>query len=103
MNNNENNQTTDTNSIISLVFGIISIVFSWTPLLNFVSLILGIIGIILGIKGRKISPANKAGVATAGLICSIIGTVFSAIGFVGCTLLIGCPVCIGVLDELYYL
>ncbi len=103
MNSNESNQTTDTNSVISLVFGIISIVLSWVPFLNFVSLILGIIGIILGIKGRKISPANKSGIATAGLICSIIGTVFSAIGFVGCTFFIGCPVCIGMLDELYYL
>lgn len=58
--------------IASLVLGISSIFFS----LFFIGLLLGIIGIVLAVKQRNVSPN---GVATAGLVTSIIGTGFSAI------------------------
>lgn len=93
----ENNTQTPQNgsntaSIVALVCGIISIVACWIPYLNTVALVLGIVGIIFGVKGRKNAPAGKTGMATAGFVLAIIGTVFSAIGFLTCTL---CVICAG--------
>ena len=59
--------------VASLVLGIISIVFCWVP---FLALVGGVVGIVLSVKQRKEFPN---GIATAGLITSIIGTVFSAL------------------------
>lgn len=59
--------------IASLVLGIGSIVFSWVMVFG---LALGIVGIVLAAKQRKEYPN---GIATGGLVTSIIGTVFSAI------------------------
>lgn len=89
-NNVQNTANKNGLSVTSLVFGIVSIVLSWVSILNIVTLVLGIVGIVLGVKGRKKAPVGKTGLATAGLICSIIGTVFSAIGFFTCTLCVIC-------------
>ena len=62
-------------AVASLVLGIISLVigiFS-SGLLGWLGAILAVIGIILGALGRK-DPAKK-GMATAGLVCSIIGVI----------------------------
>ena len=95
-NNAPKANNSNTASIVSLVCGIISIVSFWIPYFNIVSLILGIVGIVFGVKGRKEAPAGKTGMATAGFVCAIIGTVFSAIGFISCTL---CVVCFGTAVE----
>ena len=64
-------------SIASLVLGIIGL-FAWcVPLIG---VPITIIGIVMGVKGRRRSPN---GVATAGMILSIIGLVLSALLFVG--------------------
>lgn len=63
----------NTMGIISLVLGILSIVFSF--LYVYVGLILGIVGIVLGVKARKQAPSS---IATAGFVCSIVGTALSA-------------------------
>lgn len=68
-------------AIAALVLGIVSILFSF--IFVWVGLIAGVVGIILAVKGRKIE--DKKGMATAGLVCSIIGTSLSGI-FVVCTL-----------------
>lgn len=68
-------------AIAALVLGIVSIVFSF--IFIWVGLIAGVVGIILAVKGRKIE--DKKGMATAGLVCSIIGTSLSGI-FVVCAL-----------------
>lgn len=68
-------------AIAALVLGIVSIVFSFIYV--WVGLIAGVVGIILAVKGRKIE--DKKGMATAGLVCSIIGTSLSGI-FVVCAL-----------------
>lgn len=68
-------------AIAALVLGIVSIVFSF--IFVWVGLIAGVVGIILAVKGRKIE--DKKGMATAGLVCSIIGTSLSGI-FVVCAL-----------------
>lgn len=71
-------------AIASLVMGIISIVLSCCC---GVGIIFAIAGIIMAISANK---QVKTGIATAGLICSIVGGVFSlmglayyAIGFIG--------------------
>lgn len=73
----------------SLVLGIVSLVCSIFSF-SFVGLPVGIVGIILSVVAKKSTPKN--GLATAGLVCSIIGTVFSAIVFVACA---GCSALVG--------
>lgn len=71
----------------SLVLGIISIVLSFFGGINLFGGILGIVGIVLGVLGRK-DPAKK-GIATGGMVCSIIGTVLSLIFYIACAAVIG--------------
>ena len=67
----------------SLVLGIASLVCgSFLPGLQWIGSITGLIGIILGALGRK--KSEKKGIATAGLVCSIIGFVLSTIFYVAC-------------------
>ena len=85
------NKQSNSLAIVGLVLGIISIVFPWIPYLTYVALPAGIVGIVLSAKGRKIG--NGKGMATAGLVLSIIGVVLSgivvlcavcALGAIGC-------------------
>ena len=72
----------------ALVLGIISIVMSWiSPL---IAVILGIIGIILGAMAKKKAPS---GVATAGLVLSIIGTALAV------ALYLACVACLAAADS----
>ena len=57
-------------AVASLVLGILSIVTFWGW---FLTLPLSIIGIIMGALGRR--SISRRGIATAGLVCSIIGLV----------------------------
>ena len=70
-------------AVASLVLGIISIVCSFIGGVNWVGAILGIVGIVLGVLGKKKTP-EKAGMATAGLVMSIIGVVLSLIFIIAC-------------------
>ncbi|MCT2346326.1 DUF4190 domain-containing protein [Bacillales bacterium AN1005] len=69
-------------SVISLTFGILSL------LIPFIGLIFGIIGIVFSRKAVKQINKMKessAGLATAGLVCSIIGLIlqlFMILGYV---------------------
>lgn len=67
--------------VASLVLGIVGLVFSLFGG-GIVGAILGIVGIILGALGRK-NP-NTKGVATAGLVLSILATIFGLIFYVAC-------------------
>lgn len=69
-------------AVASLVLGIISIVFSFFGGVNLLGGILGIIGIILGALSRK--DEAKKGMGTAGLVCSIIGTILCLIFYIAC-------------------
>jgi hypothetical protein len=62
--------------VASLVLGILSIILFWVPFLN---IVLGILGIVFSIKQKRIS---SNGLATAGLVTSIIGLVFSTLVFI---------------------
>ena len=80
--------------IASLVLGIISIVigvFS-AGALGWIGAIFGIICIIVGVQGKKIP--EQAGMAQAGFICSIIGTILCLLTYAAC---IACISCIAVL------
>lgn len=75
--------------IASLVLGIISILIAifTVGVYGWVAAIIGIIGIILGTLGRK--DAAKKGLATAGLVCSIIGVVLGLIFYIACIACVG--------------
>lgn len=75
--------------VVSLVLGIISLIigFFFSGLWGWLGAILAIIGIITGAIGRK--DPEKKGLATAGLVCSIIGFIFCIILYVACAACIG--------------
>ena len=79
-------------SIAALVLGIVAIVLAWFYMVNIAALVCGIVGIILAVKGKKLAKAAGAptGIATAGLVLSIIGTIIAGIGFLACTICVAC-------------
>ena len=70
--------------IASLVLGIISIVIGVFSAgsLGWIGAIFGIIGIIMGIQGKKIP--EQAGMAQAGFVCSIVGTILCLLTYIAC-------------------
>ena len=69
-------------AVASLVLGILAIVFSFFGGVNLLGAVMGIIGIILGALSRK--DESKKGMGTAGLVCSIIGTILCLIFYIAC-------------------
>ena len=75
-------------AVAGLIFGILSLVGGSIPIVNaFPMWLLGVVGIILSTVARK---RERSGVATAGLVISIIGTVLAL------SLWVACLVCAGV-------
>ena len=60
--------------IVGLIMGISSIVFAF--IFSFFGIILGILVIIFSVKQKRVAPN---GVATGGLVTSIIGLIFSVL------------------------
>lgn len=80
-------------AVASLVLGIISIVCGlFLTSLQWLGAIIGIIGIVLGVKARKVPEQH--GMATAGLVCSIIGLILCILMYVACA------ACVGALGSL---
>lgn len=79
-------------SIAALVCGIIATVLAWFYMINIAALVLGIVGIVCAVSGKKKAVAANAatGLATAGLVLSIIGTCLAGVGFLSCTLCVAC-------------
>ena len=69
-------------AVAALVLGIVSLVFCFIPGIGIVGPIVGIVGIILGALAKK--KGEKKGMATAGLVCAIIGTALSLIAYIAC-------------------
>ncbi len=74
-------------AVASLVLGIVTLVCIFLGPLGWIGVILGIVGIILGILAKKTAPS---GMATAGLVCSIIGTAICGLSFLACVACAGC-------------
>lgn len=82
-------------SIAALVLGIVGVVFGWFGILGIIAFAASVVGIILAVNGRKKSIAvfgKASGMATAGLVLSIIGTCLAGIAVIACT---ACAACIG--------
>lgn len=70
--------------VTSLILGIIGLLISlFGGLLNWVGSIMGVIGIIFGALGRK--KEESKGIATAGLVLSILATIFGLALFLACS------------------
>ena len=72
--------------IAALILGIVCVVLCWIPVWNWIGIALGVIGIILGALGmsKAKKTGNGKGVATAGLVLSIIGVAIAAIAWLAC-------------------
>ena len=73
-------------AVASLVLGICSLVFPFIGL-GWLSVLLGVIGTILGALGRK--NAEKKGIATAGMVMSIISVVLGVVMWIACAACVG--------------
>lgn len=73
-------------AVASLVLGIVALVFTFIAPIGWIGLIAGIVGIILGILAKKKNPSK---IATAGFVCSIIGTAICGISFLACAACVG--------------
>ena len=75
---------TDSKGTVSLVLGVLSIVFSLFsavfPLNAPIGIVLGIIAIVF--SGQSAKAFGKSGQATGGKVCGIIGIVFSALALI---------------------
>ncbi len=71
-------------AMAALACGILGIVGGFIPVVQYVTFILAILGIVFGLKAKKQAAVTGEGMgmATAGLVLGIIGTVFGAIGVV---------------------
>ena len=77
-------QKTDTLAIVSLILGIGAILMGCC--ITYLGIALGIGGIICSVMSKK---KQKSGLATAGMVCSIIGIVFAAIWIIGSVAILG--------------
>ena len=75
-------------AIAGLVLGIVGIVFRFIPGVSFIGLIAAIVGLIISILARNREPERR-GMATAGLILSIIAIVIWLIVLIACGALFG--------------
>ena len=76
-------------AVASLVLGIISIVIGlFVSGYGWLGAIVALVGIILGASARK-KQDDKVKIATAGLVCSIIGLVLCVIFYIACVACIG--------------
>lgn len=73
--------------VAALVLGIVSAALGIFGFGFPIGTIAGVVGIILGALGRK--DPEKRGLATAGLVCSIVGTILSVLLFLACAACIG--------------
>lgn len=86
----ENTSLSKGRAIAALVCGLLGIIGAWIPIVCYFTFVLAILGIVFGAKAKKIAAENNepTGLATAGLVLGIIGTVLGGIGIV-------CVICAG--------
>lgn len=88
-------------AVASLVLGIVSVVFALLGPLAIYGGIAGIVGVVLGALGKKrLQEAGQpTGMATAGLVLSIIGTVLCLAIWIACAACIGSIGSMGALSS----
>ena len=69
-------------AVAALVLGICALVVP----IPFIDVVAGIIGIVLAVQAKK--EGHTGGMATAGLVLSIIGTIFASMYTLGCVALL---------------
>lgn len=74
-------------AIASLVLGIVACVCVFFGYGAILGIVLGVIGLVLGINAKK---ENPSGMATAGIVLSVIAVAICAIGFIACVACVGC-------------
>ena len=73
-------------AVASLVLGICSLAFPFIGL-GWLSTLLGIVGIVLGALGKQ--NEEKRGMATAGIVMSIIAVALGLISWIACASCVG--------------
>lgn len=81
--------------VASLVLGIISLITLFIPGASAIGLVLSLLGVIFGAQGRKVP--GKEGIATGGMVCSIIALAICGIFFFACGGLAACSACIALM------
>lgn len=76
-------------AVASLVLGILSVIFPFIGL-GIVGLVSGIVGLVLGIVAKKKEPS---GMATAGIVLSIIGIAMVLLVLMACAACFGNAAC----------
>lgn len=74
-------------AIASLVLGILACVCVFFGYGALAGIALGVVGLVLGINARKEQPS---GMATAGIVLSIISIAVCSLGFIACVACVGC-------------
>ena len=72
-------KSADTDAAAALVLGILSVVLGF--FISFLGLLAGVVGIVFAVRGRK--DSEKRAMATAGLVCSVIGIALALAAIVG--------------------
>lgn len=76
-------------AIAALVLGIVSLVIGiFFPSVGWLGAIVAIVGIILGSTARK-KQDEQHKIATAGMVCSIVGIVINLIFYIACVACVG--------------
>ena len=75
-------------AVASLVLGILALVGGWIPVVNWFCLVFAIVGLVLGVLGRK--DPEKRGMATAGMVMSIIALALDVILLIACSACTSC-------------
>ena len=80
----ENQKKGNAFSIVALVCGLLAVIGAFIPFITYVAWIVGVLGIIFGALGMKRSKETNTGhgLAVAGLVLGIIGTVIGFLGFI---------------------
>ena len=78
-------------AVASMVLGILALVWMFIPVINIVAPIIAIIGIVLGAVGKKklAAEGKPTGMATAGMVMSIIALAISTFIVVACAACLG--------------
>jgi len=75
-------------AIASLVLGILSLILLWIPWIGIIAILTSIIGIVLGVMGKRqlLEADAPTGIATAGIVTSIIALILSSLFTLACVI-----------------